>query len=121
MQRTEDMNNNDLTEKYTLPNYRRYDFWPERGQGAYVWDRDGRKYLDFAGGVAVNPLGHCHPEVVQAIKDGTFDTVIGQVKFQNNVNPNVWTVGQWRDGAFVAVAADGIEISQEPVKKQGWE
>ncbi|GGA54714.1 twin-arginine translocation pathway signal protein [Nitratireductor aestuarii] len=59
--------------------------------------------------------------VVQAIKDGTFDTVIGQVKFQNNVNPNVWTVGQWRDGAFVAVAADGIEISQEPVKKQGWE
>jgi len=69
MQRTEDMNNNDLTEKYTLPNYRRYDFWPERGQGAYVWDRDGRKYLDFAGGVAVNPLGHCHPEVVQAIKD----------------------------------------------------
>lgn len=59
--------------------------------------------------------------VVEAIKTGTFDTVIGSVKFENNVNPNVWTVGQWRDGVFVAVAADGMEISQDPVKKEGWE
>lgn len=47
--------------------------------------------------------------------------MIGSVKFENNVNPNVWTVGQWRDGVFVAVAADGMEISQDPVKKEGWE
>lgn len=59
--------------------------------------------------------------VVEAIKSGSFDTIIGEVKFVNNVNPNVWTVGQWRDGVFVAVAADGKDISQEPVKKQGWE
>lgn len=59
--------------------------------------------------------------VVEAIKSGTFDTVIGSVKFENNVNPNVWTVGQWRDGVFVAVAADGMDVSQEPVKKAGWE
>jgi len=59
--------------------------------------------------------------VVDAIKNGTFDTVIGEVKFVDNVNPNVWTVGQWRDGSFVAVAADGMDISAEPVKKQGWQ
>src|SRR5690606_26628503 len=59
--------------------------------------------------------------VVEAIKNGTFDTVIGEVKFENNVNPNVWTVGQWRDGVFVAVAADGMDISQEPVREAGWE
>ncbi|HEY5893231.1 MAG TPA: aminotransferase class III-fold pyridoxal phosphate-dependent enzyme [Chthoniobacterales bacterium] len=58
-----------LLEKYTLPNYRRYEFYPERGSGSYVWDRDGKKYLDFAGGVAVCPLGHCHPEVVTAIQE----------------------------------------------------
>lgn len=58
-----------LLSRYVMPNYGRYDFWPERGSGAYVWDRDGRKYLDFAGGVAVCPLGHCHPEVVKAIQD----------------------------------------------------
>ncbi len=59
----------DLITRYVLPNYGRYDFWPERGLGATVWDRDGKAYLDFAGGVAVCPLGHCHPEVVKAIQD----------------------------------------------------
>lgn len=59
--------------------------------------------------------------VVEAIKNGTFDTVIGEISFDNNVNPNVWTVGQWRDGTFVAVAAEGMSVSAEPVKKEGWE
>ena len=52
---------------YVLPNYGRYDVWPVRGEGSRVWDRDGKRYLDFAGGVAVCPLGHCHPAVVDAI------------------------------------------------------
>lgn len=55
--------------QYVLPNYGRYDVWPVRGEGAYVWDRDGKKYLDFAGGVAVCPLGHCPPPVVKAITE----------------------------------------------------
>ena len=54
---------------YVIPNYGRFDFWPERGSGVKLWDRDGKEYLDFAGGVAVCPLGHCHPEVVKAISD----------------------------------------------------
>jgi acetylornithine/succinyldiaminopimelate/putrescine aminotransferase len=53
--------------EYVLPNYGRYDVWPVRGAGSEVWDRDGKRYLDFAGGVAVCPLGHCHPAVVEAI------------------------------------------------------
>lgn len=60
-------------------------------------------------------------EVIEAIKDGTFETVIGEIKFENNVNPNVYTTGQWRDGVFVAVAADGLDVSAEPVRKEGWE
>lgn len=60
-------------------------------------------------------------EVIEAIKSGTFDTVIGEVTFENNVNPNVYTTGQWRDGVFVAVAADGLEVSAEPVRKEGWD
>ena len=39
------------------------------GEGPYVWDADGAKYLDFLGGLAVNGLGHCHPEVVAAIRE----------------------------------------------------
>ena len=40
-----------------------------RGEGAYIWDADGVKYLDFLGGIAVNSLGHCHPNVVSAIRE----------------------------------------------------
>jgi acetylornithine/succinyldiaminopimelate/putrescine aminotransferase len=54
-------------EKYVMPNYGRFQVWPESGEGPYVWDRDGKKYLDFAGGVAVCPLGHAHSEVADAI------------------------------------------------------
>ncbi len=38
-----------------------------RGQGAQVWDADGRRYLDLLGGIAVNALGHAHPAVVEAV------------------------------------------------------
>lgn len=55
-------------EKYTLPNYRRYALAPVRGKGSYVYDEAGKAYLDYAGGVAVCPLGHCHPEVVSALQ-----------------------------------------------------
>ena len=38
---------------------------PVRGEGCQLWDADGKRYLDFLAGVAVNNLGHCHPKVVQ--------------------------------------------------------
>lgn len=58
--------------------------------------------------------------VVEAIKSNSFDTVIGPVAMPENVNPNVWTVGQWDNGVFKAVAAEGLSVSAEPVKKAGW-
>ncbi|HET8604015.1 MAG TPA: acetylornithine transaminase [Marmoricola sp.] len=39
----------------------------ERGRGAHVWDSDGKEYLDFLGGIAVNALGHGHPRLVEAV------------------------------------------------------
>jgi acetylornithine/N-succinyldiaminopimelate aminotransferase len=40
-----------------------------RGKGSWVWDADGKEYLDLIGGWAVNSLGHCHPVVTQAIAE----------------------------------------------------
>ena len=40
-----------------------------RGQGCRVWDADGKEYLDFVAGIAVHALGHCHPKVVEAIRE----------------------------------------------------
>lgn len=39
----------------------------ERGEGSHVWDADGREYVDFLGGIAVNTLGHAHPRLVEAV------------------------------------------------------
>ncbi len=44
-------------------------FVPVRGEGSRVWDQDGRMYIDFAAGVAVTALGHCHPAMVKAIEE----------------------------------------------------
>ena len=43
-------------------------FIPVRGEGSRVWDQNGRMYIDFAGGVAVTALGHCHPAMVKALE-----------------------------------------------------
>ena len=51
-----------------MNNYRRQPLVIERGAGAFVWDTDGRRYLDFLAGIAVNSVGHCHPKVVEAIQ-----------------------------------------------------
>ncbi len=51
-----------------MPTYARADLAFERGEGAYLYATDGRRFLDFADGVAVNALGHCHPHMVAALK-----------------------------------------------------
>ncbi|MDY0397806.1 MAG: acetylornithine transaminase [Desulfuromonas thiophila] len=48
--------------------YGRYPLVVAKGEGSWLWDVDGRRYLDFLAGVAVNNLGHCHPKVVAALQ-----------------------------------------------------
>jgi acetylornithine/N-succinyldiaminopimelate aminotransferase len=52
-----------------MPVYARADIQFERGQGSYLFDSDGRRYLDFASGIAVTSLGHCHPALVAALTE----------------------------------------------------
>jgi len=51
-----------------LPIYAPADFIPVKGKGSRVWDQQGKEYVDFAGGIAVTALGHCHPALVDALK-----------------------------------------------------
>jgi 4-aminobutyrate aminotransferase len=56
--------------KVVTPAYTRgYPLVIERGEGSFVWDPDGNRFLDFTAGVAVNALGHAHPAVVQAVAE----------------------------------------------------
>lgn len=51
-----------------VPNYNPAQMIPVKGEGSRVWDQQGKEYIDFAGGIAVNCLGHCHPVMVSALK-----------------------------------------------------
>ncbi|MBO1272030.1 MULTISPECIES: aspartate aminotransferase family protein [unclassified Shewanella] len=52
-----------------VPNYAPSPVIPVRGQGSRVWDQQDKEYVDFAGGIAVTCLGHCHPALVGALKE----------------------------------------------------
>ena len=56
-------------DKYLYGNHVRMPISIERGEGVYVFDKDGNKYLDFVGGIAVNGLGHCHPAIVKCLQE----------------------------------------------------
>ncbi|MDP0589879.1 MAG: aspartate aminotransferase family protein [Candidatus Endonucleobacter bathymodioli] len=51
------------------PNYAPQAMVPVRGKGSRLWDQQGKEYIDFAGGIAVNALGHCHSELVKVLKE----------------------------------------------------
>jgi acetylornithine/N-succinyldiaminopimelate aminotransferase len=59
----------DLERDYLLQNYARYPIVLSRGKGPYLWDTNGKKYLDFISGIGVNALGHAHPQITKVIKD----------------------------------------------------
>jgi len=61
--------NRELFDDVMVPNYSPSAVIPVRGQGSRVWDQQDREYIDFAGGIAVNCLGHCHPALVSALKE----------------------------------------------------
>ncbi|WP_296235863.1 aspartate aminotransferase family protein [uncultured Pseudomonas sp.] len=56
-------------DQFMVPNYAPAAFVPVRGLGSRVWDQSGRELIDFAGGIAVNVLGHCHPALVAALTE----------------------------------------------------
>ncbi len=59
----------EMFDEWMVPCYAPSPFVPVRGEGSRVWDQDGRMYIDFAGGVAVTALGHCHPAMIRALTD----------------------------------------------------
>ena len=96
----------ELFERYVVPNYRRYPVALARGEGSYVWDAEGNRYLDFFPGWGCNLLGHCPEPVVKAVQE--------QVATLIHV-PNTWYTeaqGRW------AKAALGAELRRAGVLLQ---
>lgn len=58
-----------LFDEVMVPCYNPMEMIPVKGEGARVWDQQGNEYIDFAGGIAVSCLGHCHPAMVKALTE----------------------------------------------------
>lgn len=56
-------------DRVMVPNYAPVDMIPVRGLGSRLWDQQGREYIDLAGGIAVNALGHAHPGMIEALTE----------------------------------------------------
>jgi acetylornithine/N-succinyldiaminopimelate aminotransferase len=79
----------EMFKRYVVPNYRRFPIALVRGEGSYVWDTEGNRYLDFFPGWGCNLLGHCPEPVVKAVQE--------QVATLIHV-PNTWYTeaqGRW--------------------------
>lgn len=61
-------NMHELDQRHYVPFFRRLPVALERGEGCYVWDVEGKRYIDALAGIAVNNVGHCHPKVVEALR-----------------------------------------------------
>jgi len=59
----------DWYDRYMMPNYAPAAMIPVRGLGSRMWDQEGREYIDFGAGIAVNALGHAHPKLVAALTE----------------------------------------------------
>jgi len=63
------MNTIEIEEKYAIPFFKKLPVSIERGEGVYVWDEKGRRYMDFTAGWGVTCIGHAHPAIIKAITE----------------------------------------------------
>ncbi|MCB0596541.1 MAG: aminotransferase class III-fold pyridoxal phosphate-dependent enzyme, partial [Phaeodactylibacter sp.] len=82
----------DKQKKYLFPNHLLYYTEPlplERGEGMYVWDVEGRKYLDFFGGILTTSVGHNRPEVTHAVREQTEKLIHSSTLYPNEAHVNL--------------------------------
>ena len=97
----------DLYDRYVMKTYPKADILFTRGSGCRLWDGDGREYLDFAAGIAVCSLGHCHPAVTRAIAEQAGTLVHVSNLYMNQRQPEL----------AEKLAAQGIRIARRTVAK----
>jgi len=95
----------DLYDAHVLKNYARAPLTLVRGRGSFVWDDQGKQYLDFTSGIAVSALGHCHPHWVVAIQRQAGELIHTSNLFRN---PNQGELARRLVGSPVAACVAGL-------------
>ncbi len=107
-----------LYDKYVMETYARADLLFVRGEGARLWDAAGREFLDFAAGIAVCSLGHCHPAVTRAIQEQAAKLVHTSNLFLNEWQPRLAEklIGHGFDGGVCFFCNSGAEANEALIK-----
>jgi predicted acetylornithine/succinylornithine family transaminase len=103
--------------EHLLPTYARYPVEFVRGSGANLWDADGHEYLDFLSGISVSSVGHCHPAVVEAVREQTGRLMhVGNLYFTAPMTRLADRLAQSSLGGGVFFTNSGAEANEAALK-----
>lgn len=107
----------ELYKQYIVPVYTKSPITMVRGRGSRVWDIEGKEYLDFFPGWGVSGLGHCHPKVVNAIKNQSKKIIHVSNNYYNNLQVKLAKVISDRSfGGKVFFCNSGAEANEAAIK-----
>ncbi len=102
---------------HLMNTYSRFQIVLEHGKGTLVWDREGKLYLDFAAGIAVNILGHSHPVVLKALRDQAMKLIHCSNLYWNEPQMKLATIlSENSIGGKVFFANSGTEANEAAIK-----
>jgi predicted acetylornithine/succinylornithine family transaminase len=103
--------------EHLLPTYARFPVEFVRGSGANLWDADGHEYLDFLSGISVSSVGHCHPAVVEAVREQTGRLMhVGNLYFTAPMTRLADRLAQSSLGGGVFFTNSGAEANEAALK-----
>jgi acetylornithine/N-succinyldiaminopimelate aminotransferase len=108
---------------HVMPTYGRLPFALSHGRGCWVWDTDGKKYLDGLGGIAVNTVGHAHPKLVAALQDQVGKLIHSsnyyQVPLQEQLAAKLTEVSGLTNAFFCSTGLEANEGALKIARKYG--
>jgi acetylornithine/N-succinyldiaminopimelate aminotransferase len=106
-----------LEQQYYQGAFKRYPVTLVRGEGTRVWDSDGKVYLDFVAGIAVNVLGHCHPAIVETVQHQVTQLVhVSNLYYNTRQIELAELLAQRSDGMRSFFSNSGAEANEGAIK-----
>src|SRR4051812_40492817 len=110
-----------MHDDHLIGTYARYPVTFARGEGARLWDDDGREYLDFLTGISVSSVGHCHPRVVGAIRAQAAELIhVGNLFYTEPMVRLAQRLAESSLGGtvfFTNSGAEAVEAALKPARK----
>ncbi len=114
----------ELENRYGATNYKPLDVVLTRGQGIWVWDVEGRRYLDFLSSYSAVNQGHCHPKILQALTEQAHKVTLTSRAFRNDQLPLLYEKLHSVTGFDLALpmnsGAEAVETAIKAARKWGY-